>query len=103
MVIVDYGRTFTFFYTLPVFIASKTVWFCIQLELEKVKKRRLEREREKEERDQEQEMMQRDKELDYFREWEKQEDTVHFSILSFCFNLWFVHIDRVAIKNADES
>jgi len=55
--------------------------------LEKVKKRRLEREREKEERDQEQEMMQRDKELDYFREWEKQEDTVRFSILSFCFNL----------------
>lgn len=45
--------------------------------MEKVKKRRLEREREKEERDQEQEMMQRDKELDYFREWEKQEDSFH--------------------------
>jgi len=46
------------------------------LELEKVKKRRLEREREKDERDHEQEMMQRDKEAEYFREWEKQEDTV---------------------------
>jgi len=41
-----------------------------------VKKRRLEREREKDERDQEQEMMQREKEAEYFREWEKQEDTV---------------------------
>jgi len=51
---------------------------CVQLELEKVKKRRLEREREKEERDREQEMMQRDKEAEYFREWEKQEDTVCF-------------------------
>ena len=46
------------------------------MELEKVKKRRVEREREKEERDREQEMMQRDKEADYFREWEKQEDSV---------------------------
>ena len=41
-----------------------------------MKKRRLEREREREERDREQEMMQRDKEADYFRAWEKQEDTV---------------------------
>ena len=44
-----------------------------------MKKRRLEREREKEERDKEQEMMQRDKEAEYFREWEKQEDTVSVS------------------------
>lgn len=41
-----------------------------------MKRRRLEREREREQREQEQEMMQREKELDYFREWEKQEDTV---------------------------
>lgn len=44
-----------------------------------MKKRRTEREREKEERDREQETMQRDKELDYFREWEKQEDSVCFN------------------------
>ena len=48
-----------------------------QRELEKVKKRRLERERELEERDREREQLQRDKEAEYFREWEKQEDTFH--------------------------
>lgn len=42
-----------------------------------MKKRRLEREHEREQREQDQEMMQRDKELDYFREWEKQEDSVY--------------------------
>ena len=41
-----------------------------------MKRRRLERERERAERDKEQEMLQRDKEADYFREWEKQEDSV---------------------------
>ncbi|KAJ8304258.1 hypothetical protein KUTeg_017841 [Tegillarca granosa] len=45
-------------------------------ELEKVKKRRLERERELEEREKERERLQRDKEVEYFREWEKQEDSV---------------------------
>ncbi|XP_052785051.1 splicing factor Cactin-like [Mya arenaria] len=48
-----------------------------RLELEKVKKRRLEREREREERDNEREMLQRDKEAEYYREWEKSEDTFH--------------------------
>jgi hypothetical protein len=48
-----------------------------KLELEKVKRRRLEREREKEQREYDQEMMQREKEAEYFREWEKQEDTFH--------------------------
>ena len=42
-----------------------------------MKKRRLERERELEERDREREQLQRDKEAEYFREWEKQEDTFH--------------------------
>ncbi|XP_064609618.1 splicing factor Cactin-like [Liolophura sinensis] len=46
-------------------------------ELEKVKKRRQEREREMEEREKEREKMQREKEAEYFREWEKQEDTFH--------------------------
>jgi len=66
------------FYTSPIFTAFKMLFelVFIQLELEKVKKRRLEREREKEERDREQEMMQREKEIEYFREWEKQEDSV---------------------------
>ena len=48
-----------------------------QRELEKVKKRRLERERELEEREREREQLQRDKEAEYFREWEKQEDSFH--------------------------
>jgi len=74
----DYESTYTFLYITT--SASKTLFdtVCIQLELEKVKKRRLEREREKEERDREQEMMQREKEIEYFREWEKQEDSVCF-------------------------
>ncbi|XP_013403092.1 cactin [Lingula anatina] len=46
-------------------------------ELEKVKKRRLEREKEREEREKEREMMQRDKESDYYKAWERQEDTFH--------------------------
>lgn len=46
-----------------------------------MKKRRLEREREKEERDCDQEMMQREKEAEYFREWEKQEDSVCIFII----------------------
>lgn len=48
-----------------------------RVELEKVKKRRLEREREREEREKEREMMQREKEAEYYREWEKSEDTFH--------------------------
>ncbi|KAJ8304998.1 hypothetical protein KUTeg_018581 [Tegillarca granosa] len=50
-------------------------------ELEKVKKRRLERERELEEREKERERLQRDKEVEYFREWEKQEDTKPIDLL----------------------
>ncbi|GAB1600410.1 cactin-like [Argonauta hians] len=46
-------------------------------ELEKVKKRRLEREKEQEEREKERERLQREKEAEYFREWEKQEDSFH--------------------------
>ncbi|KAL3867399.1 hypothetical protein ACJMK2_044604 [Sinanodonta woodiana] len=46
-------------------------------ELEKVKKRRLEREKEMEERQSEREQMQREKEAEYYREWEKQEDSFH--------------------------
>jgi len=69
------------------------------MELEKVKKRRLEREREKEERDNEQEMMQREKEIEYFREWEKQEDSVCFPMPSSCFNfviyLLFGHTHKI--------
>ncbi|XP_053404285.1 splicing factor Cactin-like [Mercenaria mercenaria] len=48
-----------------------------RIELEKVKKRRLEREREREEREKEREMLQREKESEYYREWEKSEDTFH--------------------------
>uniref|UniRef100_A0A0B7AJL8 Splicing factor Cactin n=1 Tax=Arion vulgaris TaxID=1028688 RepID=A0A0B7AJL8_9EUPU len=50
-----------------------------KFELEKVKKRRLEREREQEEREKEREMLQREKEADYFKEWEKQEDGFHLN------------------------
>ncbi|KAK0055264.1 cactin [Biomphalaria pfeifferi] len=50
-----------------------------KVELEKVKKRRLEREREQEEREKEREMLQREKEADYYKEWEKQEDGFHLS------------------------
>jgi len=46
-------------------------------ELEKVKRRRQEREREREEREREMEMIQRDKESEYYKEWEKQEDRFH--------------------------
>lgn len=62
------------------------MFFLSQLELEKVKKRRLEREREREQRDQEQEALQRDKEIEYFREWEKQEDSVSVFALSIIFS-----------------
>nr|KAG5703674.1 hypothetical protein BaRGS_002548 [Batillaria attramentaria] len=50
-----------------------------KIELEKVKKRRLEREKEREERENERDMMMREKELEYFREWEKQEDSFHLN------------------------
>ncbi|BFZ01693.1 hypothetical protein BsWGS_04732 [Bradybaena similaris] len=50
-----------------------------KVELEKVKKRRLEREHEQEEREKEREMLQREKEADYFKEWEKQEDGFHLN------------------------
>ncbi|CAL1542037.1 unnamed protein product [Lymnaea stagnalis] len=50
-----------------------------KVELEKVKKRRLEREREQEEREREREMLQREKEADYYKEWEKQEDGFHLN------------------------
>jgi len=46
-------------------------------ELEKVKKRRLEREKEREEREKEMELIQREKESEYYKEWEKQEDRFH--------------------------
>ncbi|VDP91786.1 unnamed protein product [Echinostoma caproni] len=48
-----------------------------RLELKSVRKRRAEREREREEREKEMEMMQRDKEAEYYRSWEQQEDTFH--------------------------
>ncbi|BHF60671.1 hypothetical protein SprV_0100363600 [Sparganum proliferum] len=48
-----------------------------KLELEAVRRRRLEREREKEEREKELELLQRDKEAEYYKSWEQQEDTFH--------------------------
>ncbi|CAH8544730.1 unnamed protein product [Dicrocoelium dendriticum] len=48
-----------------------------KLELKSVRRRRAEREREREEREKEMEMMQRDKEAEYYRTWEQQEDTFH--------------------------
>ncbi|ELU18660.1 hypothetical protein CAPTEDRAFT_161063 [Capitella teleta] len=48
-----------------------------KIELEKVKKRRLEREKEREAREEEREMMQRDKEAEYYKTWENQEDSFH--------------------------
>ncbi|CAF1332139.1 unnamed protein product, partial [Didymodactylos carnosus] len=48
-------------------------------ELEKLKRQRLERERQKEETDKEKEFLQRLKEAEYYREWEKQEDSFHFN------------------------
>jgi hypothetical protein len=47
--------------------------------LEKLKKQRLERERQKVEMEQEKEFLQRVKEAEYYREWEKQEDSFHFN------------------------
>lgn len=46
-------------------------------ELEKLKKRKIEREREREERERERDFMQRQKETEYHKEWEKQEDSFH--------------------------
>ncbi|CAF1318285.1 unnamed protein product [Adineta ricciae] len=48
-------------------------------ELEKLKKQRLERERQKVEMEKEKEFLQRVKEAEYYREWEKQEDSFHFN------------------------
>lgn len=48
-----------------------------KLELESVRRRRIEREREKDQREKEIEMMQRDKEAEYYRTWEQQEDQFH--------------------------
>lgn len=48
-------------------------------ELEKLKRQRLERERLKEEMDKEKEFLQRVKEAEYYREWEKQEDSFHYN------------------------
>ncbi|VDN13753.1 unnamed protein product [Dibothriocephalus latus] len=48
-----------------------------KLELEAVRRRRLEREKEKEEREKELELLQRDKEAEYYKSWEQQEDTFH--------------------------
>jgi len=48
-------------------------------ELEKLKRQRLERERQKEESEKEKEFLQRVKEAEYYREWEKQEDSFHFN------------------------
>jgi hypothetical protein len=44
-------------------------------ELEKLKRRKIDREREREERDREREFLQRQKETEYHKEWEKQEDS----------------------------
>lgn len=46
-------------------------------ELQKLKKRKIEREREREERERERDFLQRQKESDYHKEWEKQEDSFH--------------------------
>ncbi|CAF1523282.1 unnamed protein product [Adineta steineri] len=50
-----------------------------KVELEKLKKQRLERERQKAEMETEKEFLQRVKEAEYYREWEKQEDSFHFN------------------------
>jgi hypothetical protein len=50
-----------------------------KVELEKLKRQRLERERQKEEMEKEKEFLQRVKEAEYYREWEKQEDSFHFN------------------------
>ncbi|XP_071794813.1 splicing factor Cactin-like isoform X2 [Asterias amurensis] len=48
-----------------------------RLELQKVKQRRIEREKEREQREKELEELQRMREAESFKEWEKQEDTFH--------------------------
>ncbi|XP_072166596.1 splicing factor Cactin-like [Diadema setosum] len=50
-----------------------------RLELQKVKQRRIEREKEREQRDKELEELQRAREAEYFKEWERQEDTFHIN------------------------
>ncbi|KAJ8029088.1 Cactin [Holothuria leucospilota] len=50
-----------------------------RLELQKVKQRRLQREREREEREQELEELQRMREAEYYKEWERQEDQFHLN------------------------
>ena len=47
--------------------------------MEKLKKQRLERERLKEQMDEEKQFLQRIKEAEYYREWEKQEDSFHYN------------------------
>src|SRR6185369_4188272 len=49
------------------------------IELEKLKRQRLERERQKAEMEKEKEFLQRVKEAEYYREWEKQEDSFHYN------------------------
>ena len=49
------------------------------MELQKLEKQRLEREKQKEEMDKEKEFLQRIKEAEYYREWEKQEDSVRLT------------------------
>lgn len=51
-------------------------FFFFQLELTKLEKQRLERERQREAMEKEKEFLQRIKEAEYYREWEKQEDSV---------------------------
>ena len=46
-----------------------------------MKKRRIEREHERDEREKEREMLQRDKEVEYHCQWEKQEDNVSAGML----------------------
>ncbi|CAF1239938.1 unnamed protein product [Rotaria magnacalcarata] len=50
-----------------------------KIELEKLKKQRLERESQKEAMEKEKEFLQRIKEAEYYREWEKQEDSFHYN------------------------
>ncbi|XP_041465106.1 cactin-like [Lytechinus variegatus] len=50
-----------------------------RLELQKVKQRRIEREKEREQRDKELEELQRAREADYYKEWERQEDHFHLN------------------------
>jgi len=50
-----------------------------KLELTKLEKQRLERERQREAMEKEKEFLQRIKEAEYYREWEKQEDSFHFN------------------------